>query len=58
LKLLKIIAIRYFIQNSYKRGFITTKKKAVDQLQELYPSYFKNISDEVIMNGKRTSYLN
>lgn len=28
------------------------RKKAVDKLQELYPSYFKNIDDEVIKNGK------
>jgi hypothetical protein len=28
------------------------RKKAVDQLQKQYPSYFKNIADEVIMNGK------
>ena len=34
------------------------RKKAVDKLQDQYPSYFKNISDEVIMNGKaRNSYL-
>ena len=34
------------------------RKKAVDKLQQQYPSYFKNISDEVIMNGKaRNSYL-
>ena len=34
------------------------RKKAVDKLQHQYPSYFKNISDEVIMNGKaRNSYL-
>ena len=34
------------------------RKKAVDKLQDQYPSYFRNISDEVIMNGKaRNSYL-
>lgn len=34
------------------------RKKAVDKLQDQYPSYFKNISDEVIMNGRaRNSYL-
>ena len=31
---------------------ITERKNAVDKLQELYPSYFKNINDEVILNGK------
>lgn len=31
---------------------ITERKKAVDKLQELYPYYFKNINDEVILNGK------
>lgn len=28
------------------------RKKAVDKLQELYPSYFANINDEIILNGK------
>lgn len=30
---------------------IAERKKAVDKLQELYPAYFKNISDENILNG-------
>lgn len=28
-----------------------TRKEAVDELQNLYPAYFKNIKDEVILNG-------
>lgn len=31
---------------------IESRKKAVDKLQELYPSYFGNIKDEIILNGK------
>lgn len=31
------------------------RKIAVDKLQELYPSYFKNLSDELIMAGKAVS---
>lgn len=31
------------------------RKIAVDKLQELYPSYFKNLSDELIMTGKAVS---
>lgn len=34
------------------------RKKAVDQLQAGYPNYFKNLSDEIIMNGKAiNSYI-
>lgn len=33
------------------------RKKAVDQLQALYPAYFKNIKDEAILNGEaKVSY--
>jgi hypothetical protein len=28
------------------------RKKAVDDLQNLYPAYFANINDEIILNGK------
>lgn len=39
------------------KGSIVERKKAVDQLQELYPAYFKNIDDEAIKNGTaKTSY--
>lgn len=34
---------------------VEERKKAVDKLQELYPSYFANIKDEIIMNGKAES---
>lgn len=30
---------------------VKERKKAVDQLQEQYPEYFKNLSDEIIMQG-------
>jgi hypothetical protein len=30
---------------------LSERKKAVDELQKVYPAYFKNISDEVILNG-------
>ncbi|MBC7494744.1 MAG: hypothetical protein H7221_07030 [Flavobacterium sp.] len=36
---------------------IKDRKKAVDDLQALYPAYFKNIKDEIILNGNsKTSY--
>lgn len=36
---------------------IDERKKAVDDLQSLYPAYFKNIKDETILNGQaKTSY--
>lgn len=35
------------LNTSYK-----DRKRAVDELQELYPFYFKNISDEAIMTGQ------
>jgi hypothetical protein len=31
---------------------IKQRKEAIDKLQELYPNYLKNISDENILNGK------
>jgi len=31
---------------------IKERKKAVDELQNLYPDYFKNIKDEIILQGK------
>lgn len=31
---------------------VKERKKAVDELQDLYPAYFKNIKDEVILQGK------
>lgn len=38
---------------------INQRKLAVDKLQEIYPTYFKNISDENILNGNAiTTYLN
>jgi len=46
--------------NSIKRLYEATqdttlsveqRKKAVDELQKLYPAYFKNIKDETILNG-------
>lgn len=37
---------------------INQRKKAVDELQELYPKYFKNLKDETILNGQaEKSYL-
>jgi len=37
---------------------IAQREKAVNKLQELYPSYFANIDDEIIRNGKaKDSYL-
>ena len=37
---------------------IEQRKKAVDKMQEVYPSYFKNLKDEDILNGKaELSYL-
>lgn len=30
---------------------INERKKAVDELQSLYPAYFKNLKDEAILNG-------
>ena len=37
---------------------IEQRTKAVDKLQELYPSYFKNIKDENILNGQsKNTYL-
>jgi hypothetical protein len=36
---------------------IKDRKKAVDDLQALYPAYFKNIKDEIILNGtSKTAY--
>ena len=36
---------------------IEARKKAVDKLQETYPAYFGNLSDEAILNGDaKTSY--
>ncbi|WP_119792037.1 phage tail tape measure protein [Flavobacterium anhuiense] len=33
------------------------RKKAVDDLQALYPAYFKNLKDEIILNGQaKTTY--
>lgn len=37
---------------------IDERKKAVDQIQAQYPGYFKNIGDEVILNGKATTAYN
>ncbi|MGQ7945006.1 hypothetical protein [Flavobacterium sp. WC2509] len=35
------------------------RKKSVDDLQALYPAYFGNLKDEIILNGKaETSYKN
>lgn len=31
---------------------ITERKKAVNELQEQYPAYFKNLNDEIILQGK------
>ena len=51
------------LEKLYKTATDTTKsykerKVAVDELQKTYPSYFANISDEIIMNGKaQSSYL-
>jgi len=37
---------------------IEQRTKAVNKLQETYPSYFSNISDEIILNGKAyNSYI-
>lgn len=37
---------------------IEQRKKAVDKMQEVYPSYFANLKDEDILNGKaELSYL-
>lgn len=34
------------------------RKKAIDKLQELYPKYFKNLSDETIMAGNAAEAYN
>lgn len=37
---------------------IRDRKKAVDDIQSLYPAYFKNVKDEIILNGQATtSYI-
>jgi hypothetical protein len=37
---------------------IDDRKKAIDELQKLYPSYFKNLSDEAIMAGDAAEAYN
>jgi uncharacterized coiled-coil protein SlyX len=37
---------------------IDDRKKAIDELQKLYPSYFKNLSDEAIMAGDAADAYN
>ncbi|WP_164723345.1 tape measure protein [Chryseobacterium aureum] len=37
---------------------INERKAAVDELQRLYPYYFKNISDEIILNGNASKSYN
>lgn len=34
---------------------IRERKEAVDELQKLYPDYFKNLNDEIILQGKAAS---
>jgi hypothetical protein len=53
--------------NSIKRLYEATqdttlsveqRKKAVDELQKLYPAYFQNINDETILNGGASKQYN
>jgi hypothetical protein len=53
--------------NSVKRLYEATqdttlsveqRKKAVDELQKLYPAYFQNINDETILNGGASKQYN
>lgn len=37
---------------------INERRSAVDELQKLYPYYFKNINDEIILNGGATKSYN
>jgi hypothetical protein len=51
------------IERLYKATQDTTlsveqRKKAVDELQKLYPAYFQNIKDETILNGGASKQYN
>lgn len=51
------LKLLYQAATDHKRS-IDERKEAVKQLKEQYPSYFQNISDEIIMNGKAEASYN
>lgn len=49
--------ILYKMANDTSRSMIE-RKQAVDELQAIYPEYFKNLSDEAIMTGRASDAYN
>ena len=49
--------ILYKMANDTSRSIIE-RKQAVDELQAIYPEYFKNLSDEAIMTGRAPDAYN
>lgn len=49
--------ILYKMANDTSRSIIE-RKQAVDELQAIYPEYFKNFSDEAIMTGRASDAYN
>lgn len=49
--------ILYKMANDTSRSIIE-RKQAVDELQAIYPEYFKNFSDETIMTGRASDAYN
>lgn len=49
--------ILYKMANDTSRSIIE-RKQAVDELQAIYPEYFKNLSDEAIMTGRASDAHN
>lgn len=49
--------ILYKMANDTSRSMIE-RKQAVDELQAIYPEYFKNFSDEAIMTGRASDAYN
>lgn len=49
--------ILYKMANDTSRSMIE-RKQAVDELQAIYPEYFKNLSDEAIMTGRASGAYN
>ena len=49
--------ILYKMANDTSRSIIE-RKQAVDELQAIYPEYFKNLSDEAIMTGRASDANN
>ena len=49
--------ILYKMANDTSRSIIE-RKQAVDELQAIYPEYFKNLSDEAIMTGRASDAYN